>query len=85
MATIRTMYPNNPADIPLRVPLGKDFAAVADATHPVEANQLLQVMLTYEAAIADRPPPPQTGADADALLHAVDATLSALRLPAPQC
>jgi hypothetical protein len=31
MPTIRPSYPNNPASIPLLVPLGKDFSAVADA------------------------------------------------------
>lgn len=28
MATVRSTYPNNPADIALQVPLGSDFAAV---------------------------------------------------------
>jgi hypothetical protein len=61
------------------------LAAVAASKHPAQANQLLQVMLTYESAIADRPPPPQTGADADALLQAVDAALASLGVPPPSC
>ena len=61
------------------------LAAVAHATHPAEAQNLLDVMLTYESAIADKPPPPQTGQDADALLQAIDATLSALGVPPPAC
>jgi hypothetical protein len=61
------------------------LAALAYAKHPAQAGQLLQVMLTYEQAIADKPPPPQTGADADALLQAVDAALVALGVPAPAC
>jgi hypothetical protein len=61
------------------------LAAVAHATHPTQAQNLLGVMLTYESAIADKPPPPQTGQDADALLQAVDATLTALGVPPPGC
>jgi hypothetical protein len=61
------------------------LAAVANAKHPVESRHLLDVMLTYEAAIAAQPPPPETGADADALLQAVRATLVALGLPSPAC
>jgi len=61
------------------------LAAVAHAKHPAQANQLLQVMLTYEQAIADHPPPPQTGADADALQQAVGSALAALGVPPPSC
>jgi hypothetical protein len=61
------------------------LAAVAHAAHPAEAQNLLDVMLTYESAIADKPPPPQTGQDADALLRAIDATLGALGVPPPSC
>jgi hypothetical protein len=61
------------------------LAAVAHASHPAEAQNLLDVMLTYESAIADKPPPPETGQDAAALLQAVDATLSALGVPPPGC
>jgi hypothetical protein len=58
---------------------------VALAKHPAEAQNLLDVMLTYERAIAAQPPPPETGADADALLRAVDSTLVAVGVPAPGC
>jgi hypothetical protein len=61
------------------------LAAVANAKHPAAAHNLLDVMLTYESAIAAQPPPPATGADADALLQAVDSTLLALQVPAPAC
>jgi len=61
------------------------LAAVALAKHPAEAQNLLDVMLTYEQAIATQPPPAATGADADALLQAVDSTLVALGVPAPGC
>jgi len=61
------------------------LAAVAHAHHGAEADRLLSVMLTYESDIAAHPPPPQTGADAQALLQAVDAALSALGVPAPAC
>jgi hypothetical protein len=61
------------------------LAALAYAKHPAQANQLLSVMLTYESAIAAHPPPPQTGADADALLQAVGAAMQALGVPPPAC
>ena len=61
------------------------LAAVAHAAHPAESQNLLDVMLTYEAAIAAKPPPPETGQDADALLHAIDATLTSLGVPPPHC
>jgi len=61
------------------------LAAVAVAKHPAQANQLLQVMLTYESAIAVHPPPPETGTDADDLLQAVDGALTALGVPPPSC
>ena len=61
------------------------LAAVAHATHPAEAQNLLDVMLTYESAIAAKPPPPGTGQDADALLRAVDTTLTVLGVPPPHC
>ena len=61
------------------------LAAVALAKHPAQSQNLLDVMLTYEQAIAAQPPPPETGADADALLQAVDSTLVALGVPAPRC
>jgi hypothetical protein len=61
------------------------LAAVALARHPAQAQNLLDVMLTYEKAIAAQPPPPETGADADALLQGVDSTLVALGVPAPGC
>jgi hypothetical protein len=61
------------------------LAAVAHAHHGAEADRLLSVMLTYESDIAAHPPPPQTGADAQVLLQAVDTALSALGVPAPAC
>jgi len=61
------------------------LAAVAAPGHGQQAQQLLNVMLSYEADIAAHPPPPQTGTDADALLRAVDDTLTALGVPAPAC
>jgi len=61
------------------------LAALANAKHPAQAQTLLNVMLTYEAAIAATPPPAATGADAAALLAAVDTTLTALGVAAPAC
>jgi hypothetical protein len=61
------------------------LAAVANAAHRAASQNLLAVMLTYEAAIAAKPPPPETGHDADVLLQAVDSTLMALSVPAPRC
>ncbi len=61
------------------------LAAIANAKHRAQSQNLLNVMLTYEAAIAAKPPPPETGQDADALLQTVDATLSALGVPPPTC
>jgi hypothetical protein len=61
------------------------LAAVAHAKHPAEAENLLKVILTYEAAIAAKPAPAETGQYADALLQAVDATLTALGVAPPHC
>ena len=61
------------------------LAAVAHAAQPAESQNLLSVMLTYESAIAAKPPPPETGQDADALMQAVDTTLTALGVPPPHC
>ncbi|HVM64428.1 MAG TPA: hypothetical protein VMU14_06175 [Acidimicrobiales bacterium] len=61
------------------------LAALAAPKHRPEADQLLSVMLTYEAAIAAQPPPATTGADADALLQAVGGAMTALGLAAPAC
>ena len=61
------------------------LAAVAHASHPTQAQSLLDVMLTYEGDIAATPPPASTGAAAAALLGAVDTTLSVLGVPPPAC
>ena len=61
------------------------LAAVANAKHPATAQSLLSVMLTYESDIAATPPPAATGADAAALLGAVDGALAALGVAAPAC
>ena len=38
MRTIRPSYPNNPASIPLLVPLGEDFKAVDDVLPELESH-----------------------------------------------
>jgi hypothetical protein len=61
------------------------LAALAAPKHRPQADQLLTVMLTYEAAIAAHPPPATTGADADALLQAIGGAMTSLGVPAPTC
>jgi hypothetical protein len=74
MATIRTMYSNNPSDIPLRVPLGKDFALVSDAIPELECQLKARYPKICEVRFTFRNPAPPPDAVANATyLH--DASL----------
>ena len=61
------------------------LAAVLAPNHKGESNNLLSVMVNYETDIGKTPPPPTTGADADALLKAAQEGLTALKIPVPPC
>jgi len=61
------------------------LAAVASAKNAAQAQNLLDVMVAYEGAIAATPPPPETARDADSLVQAVDATLKVVGITPPSC
>lgn len=74
MPTVRKMYRNNPADIPILVPLGRDFSAVANAIQDLDSHLKMRYPAILEVRIALRNPTPPPDAVAYAkYLH--DASL----------
>ena len=74
MAIIQTKYQHTPTDIPLRVPLGKDFAAVTDVIPELEGHLKERYPTIREVSIRFRNPAPPPNVVANATyLH--DASL----------
>lgn len=61
------------------------LAAILAQGHKAESSNLLNVMLTFEHDIGLKPPPPSTGADADALTAAAANGLRVEGVTPPAC